>query len=371
MPLLPSPEHMRPASGDWSGESLHLERSASAEVLPSSKRRYTLSNGDPLQTRSPPLLEHAAAVERALALSRKLSISNIPTQITDRGDVMLDMNGYKFDQEEALQAEVIARKILAEELEGDYDLGSLIAADRNGNLWIYSSEDAKEQASRDEGLSHVFDAVSDQGYSSDDTKSDSSSGYGSTGIQRLSTPPSTPPLPGQLGLVDDSIKNYAKTLRLTSTQLKSLNLKSGANEISFSVNKATCTAYMYVWKHDVPIVISDIDGTITKSDALGHVLTMIGRDWTHLGVAKLYTDIAANGYHLLYLTSRAVGQADTTRNYLNGIVQDKYKLPKGPVIMSPDRTFSALRRYVQVLKKTERGKIGLLMFGTIQGGLPT
>jgi phosphatidate phosphatase LPIN len=26
---------------------------------------------------------------------------------------------------------------------------------------------------------------------------------------------------------------------------------------------------MFYWKHDVPIVISDIDGTITKSDALG------------------------------------------------------------------------------------------------------
>jgi len=78
---------------------------------------------------------------------------------------------------------------------------------------------------------------------------------------------------------------------------------------------------------------------------------MIGRDWTHLGVAKLYTDIAANGYNILYLTSRSVGQADTTRNYLNGIVQDKYKVPKGPVIMSPDRTFSALRRWVTTVSR--------------------
>lgn len=358
-PLSSSPENNRPASGDWSGAAVHLERSASEDILPSSNRRYTLSGNGPGRTRSPPPLEHAAAVERALALSRKLSISNIPTHITDRGDVMLDMNGYNLDQEESLQAEMIARKILAEELDGDYDIGSLIAADRNGNLWIYSSEDAKEQASREDGgISHMYEAVSDQGYSSDDAKSDSSSGYGSTRIQRLSTPPSTPPLPGQ-ETNDDSVKNYAKTLRLTSTQLQSLNLKPGANEISFSVNKATCTAYMYVWKHDVPIVISDIDGTITKSDALGHVLTMIGRDWTHLGVAKLYTDIAANGYHLLYLTSRAVGQADTTRNYLNGIVQDKYKLPKGPVIMSPDRTFSALRREVY-LRKPEVFKMACL-----------
>ena len=77
---------------------------------------------------------------------------------------------------------------------------------------------------------------------------------------------------------------------------------------------------------------------------------MIGRDWTHVGVAKLYTEIAANGYHILYLTSRSVGQADSTRNYLKGVVQDKYTLPQGPVIMSPDRTLAALRREVYLRK---------------------
>jgi len=71
---------------------------------------------------------------------------------------------------------------------------------------------------------------------------------------------------------------------------------------------------------------------------------MIGRDWTHPGVAKLFTDITNNGYHLLYLTSRSVGQADTTRGYLKSIIQGIYTIPEGPVIMSPDRTFTALRR---------------------------
>lgn len=177
---------------------------------------------------------------------------------------MLDMNGYKLDQGESLQAEMIARKILAEELEGDYDIGSLIGADRNGNLWIYSSEEAKEAAGREEGLSQGIDAVSDAGYSSDEARSDSSSESAKRRVDRLSTPPTTPPLPGQER--SDSSRNYAKTLRLTSAQLQSLDLKPGPNAISFSVNKATCTAFMYLWKSDVPIVISDIDGTITKYD---------------------------------------------------------------------------------------------------------
>lgn len=86
---------------------------------------------------------------------------------------------------------------------------------------------------------------------------------------------------------------------------------------------------------------------------------MIGRDWTHAGVAKLYTDIIANGYNIFYLTSRSVGQADTTRAYLNGISQEGFKLPKGPVIMSPDRTIAALRREIY-LRKPEVFKMACL-----------
>lgn len=362
--LLPSNSQdcSRPVSGDWSTTSLNFDRLRFDESQPTSTRRYTMSgdaNG-PARSRSPPPLDQAAAVERALALSRKLSISNIQTHVTNTGDVMLDMRGYKLDQDEVAQAEILARKLLAEEVDGDYDIASLIGADGDGNLWIYSSEEAKELAGKKEALPPQHsEAVSDVGYASDDAKSGYSSGEGERDMCASSTTPSTPPSSPPAHHSSGESKSYAKTLRLTSEQLKSLDLKHGPNEISFSVNRATCTAYMYLWKYDVPIVISDIDGTITKSDALGHVFTMIGRDWTHLGVAKLYTDIAANGYHMLYLTSRSVGQADTTRNYLNGIVQDGRKLPKGPVIMSPDRTFHALRREVY-LRKPEVFKMACL-----------
>ncbi|TIB14754.1 hypothetical protein E3P92_01825 [Wallemia ichthyophaga] len=159
-------------------------------------------------------------------------------------------------------------------------------------------------------------------------------------------------------------KHYAKTLRLTSNQLKSLNLKKGVNNITFSVNSsysgvAMATARIFYWNSTDQVVISDIDGTITKSDTLGHVFTMIGRDWTHIGVAKLYTDIAQNGYQILYLTSRAIGQADTTREYLKGIRQKDHQLPDGPVIMSPDRLMASLHREV-IMRKPEVFKMAAL-----------
>ncbi|KAF9651772.1 LNS2-domain-containing protein [Thelephora ganbajun] len=157
-------------------------------------------------------------------------------------------------------------------------------------------------------------------------------------------------------------RKYAKTLRLTSDQLKQLDLKPGANTITFSLSASgvvACTARIFVWDHTDLIVVSDIDGTITKSDALGHVFTMIGRDWTHLGVAKLYTDICRNGYKIMYLTSRAIGQADSTRYYLKGVKQNDYQLPEGPVIMSPDRLMASLHREV-IMRKPEVFKMACL-----------
>ncbi|EIN10997.1 LNS2-domain-containing protein [Punctularia strigosozonata HHB-11173 SS5] len=155
---------------------------------------------------------------------------------------------------------------------------------------------------------------------------------------------------------------FVKTLRLSSDQLKALNLRAGPNSITFSLSASgavACTARIFLWESTDLIVISDIDGTITKSDALGHVFTMIGRDWTHTGVAKLYTDITRNGYKIMYLTSRAIGQADSTRDYLKGVKQNDYQLPEGPVIMSPDRLIASLHREV-IMRKPEVFKMACL-----------
>ena len=58
---------------------------------------------------------------------------------------------------------------------------------------------------------------------------------------------------------------------------------------------------------------TDIDGTITKSDVMGHAAALFGRDWTHVGVAPLFTRIEKNGYKFMYLSSRGISYADQTR----------------------------------------------------------
>ncbi|XP_038872307.1 phosphatidate phosphatase LPIN2-like [Salvelinus namaycush] len=157
---------------------------------------------------------------------------------------------------------------------------------------------------------------------------------------------------------------YRKSLRLTSEQIERLKLREGANKVMFSVTTqyqgtCRCEAAIYLWNWDDHVVISDIDGTITKSDALGHILPQLGKDWTHHGIARLYHKIHQNGYKFLYCSARAIGMADITKGYLQWVNDKGTVLPKGPVLLAPSSFFSALHREV-VEKKPEVFKIACL-----------
>uniref|UniRef100_A0A8C7WXD0 phosphatidate phosphatase n=1 Tax=Oryzias sinensis TaxID=183150 RepID=A0A8C7WXD0_9TELE len=157
---------------------------------------------------------------------------------------------------------------------------------------------------------------------------------------------------------------YKKTLRLTSDQLASLQLKEGPNEVVFSVTtqyQGTCRCHgtIYLWSWNDKIVISDIDGTITRSDTLGHILPTLGKDWTHQGIARLYHRVSLNGYKFMYCSARAIGMADMTRGYLHWVNERGTMLPMGPVLLSPSSLFSAFHREV-IEKKPEKFKIECL-----------
>uniref|UniRef100_A0A8C8EFC0 phosphatidate phosphatase n=1 Tax=Otus sunia TaxID=257818 RepID=A0A8C8EFC0_9STRI len=144
-----------------------------------------------------------------------------------------------------------------------------------------------------------------------------------------------------------------------------LNLQDGPNEVAFSVTTqyqgtCRCEATIYLWNWDDKVVISDIDGTITKSDALGHILPHLGKDWTHHGIAKLFHKIHLNGYRFLYCSARAIGMAHITKGYLKWVNEQGCALPKGPILLAPSSLFSAFHREV-IEKKPEVFKIACLM----------
>ncbi|XP_019174469.1 PREDICTED: phosphatidate phosphatase PAH2-like isoform X2 [Ipomoea nil] len=146
-------------------------------------------------------------------------------------------------------------------------------------------------------------------------------------------------------------KKKVRALTPTSEQLASLNLKEGKNVVIFTfstpmLGKQQVDAQIYLWKWDTRIVISDVDGTITRSDVLGQFMPLVGVDWSQTGVAHLFSAIKENGFQLLFLSARAISQAYVTRQFLINLMQDGKGLPEGPVIISPDGLFPSLYREV-------------------------
>ncbi|KAM5222234.1 phosphatidate phosphatase LPIN2 [Ctenodactylus gundi] len=190
----------------------------------------------------------------------------------------------------------------------------------------------------------------------DDTSSDE-------GSQELEEPVTAGPVPAETP-GHSSTPSYKKSLRLSSDQIAKLKLHDGPNDVVFSITTqyqgtCRCAGTIYLWDWNDKIVISDIDGTITKSDALGQILPQLGKDWTHQGIAKLYHSINENGYKFLYCSARAIGMADMTRGYLHWVNDKGTILPRGPLMLSPSSLFSAFHREV-IEKKPEKFKIECL-----------
>ncbi|KAM7390296.1 hypothetical protein PAMA_008460 [Pampus argenteus] len=158
--------------------------------------------------------------------------------------------------------------------------------------------------------------------------------------------------------------SYKKSLRLSSDQIASLKLREGPNDVTFSITTqyqgtCRCAGTIYLWNWDDKVIISDIDGTITKSDVFGQILPQLGKDWTHQGIAKLYHSVHENGYKFLYCSARAIGMADMTREYLHWVNDRGTLLPQGPLLLSPSSLFSAFHREI-IEKKPEKFKIECL-----------
>lgn len=83
-----------------------------------------------------------------------------------------------------------------------------------------------------------------------------------------------------------------------------------------------------------------------RSDVLGHIIPLVGGDWSHDGIAEFFNAIQENGYQFIYLSARAIGQSQITRNFLKTIKQSDQELPIGPLLVSPDTLFRALYRFV-------------------------
>jgi phosphatidate phosphatase LPIN len=157
-----------------------------------------------------------------------------------------------------------------------------------------------------------------------------------------------------------------KTLKPPSDFWENLELTPGLNHIQYRVKGNLNTEHIlnarlfyYKYQKQYRIVISDIDGTITRSDLLGHLMPFIYKDWSHNGIAEFFQNLSERGYLIVYLTARNIGQSHKTLTYLKSICQNGIKLPEGPLITSPDSLYESLKREM-IIKNPEDFKIRVL-----------
>lgn len=162
---------------------------------------------------------------------------------------------------------------------------------------------------------------------------------------------------------------------LPDKYLEEMHLSPGKNKIVYRLSGTPIylTCNIYLWDDSDKVVISDIDGTVTKSDLVGYIYGAMGKDWTHLGIAALYNKIVENGYKIVYLSSRPIGHIGLTKAYLERVEQNEQNMPNGPVILFPGRLLSAI--YREVIQGPQEFKIsiiseikGLLQRGRIYAG---
>ena len=98
---------------------------------------------------------------------------------------------------------------------------------------------------------------------------------------------------------------------------------------------------------------------------LGHVLPLVGKDWSQIGITTLYNQISRNGYKFIYLSARAIGQSAMTRAYLRSVTQENnQKLPDGPLLLSPSSLVSAFHKSVLALSQLPRQRLPQVSIST-------
>ncbi|KAG7364347.1 LNS2 lipin/Ned1/Smp2 domain containing protein [Nitzschia inconspicua] len=94
-------------------------------------------------------------------------------------------------------------------------------------------------------------------------------------------------------------------------------------------------ANIFLWKYDDTLVVSDIDGTITKSNARGAIDTIVTTKYQHVHHSicnLLYRLTTQPKTHIVYITSRPLSLATSTRKFLDLVRQEEARLPEGPIL---------------------------------------
>lgn len=111
-------------------------------------------------------------------------------------------------------------------------------------------------------------------------------------------------------------KGYIHPYFLSDKEIRRLKLNFGMNKVTFKLEGFTLDAEIYLYADNDKLVVSDVDGTVTKNDLGGHLHNFLSKDYLHEGYAELSQKIELNGYKMVWLTMRSLPLYDYSKNYL-------------------------------------------------------
>ena len=124
--------------------------------------------------------------------------------------------------------------------------------------------------------------------------------------------------------------------RFALTLVGASRLPTGLHELVLSVpaDRTSAVITVYVAPPGTPIVVCDVDGTLTASEnaIVGEVLWH-GDVGARPGAAGALQELSARGYQPVYLTARSRTYTELTRRWL-----DTHGFPRGPMILQPGLT---------------------------------
>ena len=144
------------------------------------------------------------------------------------------------------------------------------------------------------------------------------------------------------------------SLKPPAEALQSLlqHLHPGKNIIRYSLLDSNDTvlaraeAILFLWNHSDRVVVCDIDGTITRSNTRGVLDTIVWEKYAyvHDGVCEFLSDLLQvdSSLRIMYLTSRPLSYAQSTRRFLSELRQGEDQLPDGPLFSHPGTLRSVL-----------------------------
>lgn len=96
---------------------------------------------------------------------------------------------------------------------------------------------------------------------------------------------------------------------------------------------------MFLYNSVDKLVVSDVDGTLTKSDVQGMYNNYHGRDYLHDNYASCMQAIHGQGYQVVWMTMRSLPMYNMSKEYIR-----KFVKIDGPLIMEPEDLMLAAKK---------------------------